>query len=89
MKKIELKNLIKSLLVEQMMPGRGEQKQNQSVTIPLEGFSEADIAELEQEFMREFPGGVIEMGGARRRRRPFRIRIKFGWPPSITIIIEF
>ena len=87
MKKIELKNLIKSLLVEQMMPGRGEQKQNQSVTIPLEGFSEADIAELEQEFMREFPGGVIEIRG--KRRRPFRIRIKFGWPPSITIIIEF
>ena len=83
MKKTELKNLIKSLLAEQMM---GEQMKNKTMTIPLEGFSEFDIKELEQEFMKDFPGGVIEI---KARRRPFRIRIKFGWPPSLTIIIEF
>ena len=85
MKKSDLKNLIKGIIIEQRAKLGGQNSFSQ--TIPLD-MSEQDAQELEQIFMREYPGGVIDLGGTEKKIK-ITFRFKLKWPPEFVLTITW
>ena len=79
MKKLELQNLIKSILKEQNMgtPPAGRTGRKIVTELKLDGFSEEEVRELEETINRDFPGG-INIGGSGKK---IKFSIKWKWPP--------
>ena len=93
MKKTELKELIKSLIKEQTMSpsmaatSGGAKKNSFTQRIRLD-MSEQETKEVEQAFLKDFPGGVINVDGPKSRLKiVFRFKLK--WPPEFVLTISW
>ena len=93
MKKSELKELIKRLIKEQTMSpsmaaaSGGAKRNSFTQRVPL-NMSEEETREVEQAFLKDFPGGVIDLGGPKSRLK-ITFRFKLKWPPEFVLTISW
>ena len=80
MKKPILGNIIKKILLEQVAAREKNSGKGGKIVeeVQLNGFSEEEIRELEENINRDFQGG-INIGGSKRIK--IRFGIKWAWPP--------